>query len=347
MPDASTTTAPRSAATESITVLGDGAMGTVCSILFDAGGHPVTMWGAFEASVERLMQNRENHRLLPGAKIPDAVRLTASDRDCFAGATMVLSAIPTQYMRQTWARLAPHIPADVPVISVSKGIETETLKRPSQILIDVLRDAGKGNPVAVVSGPNIAAEIAKYQPGSAVVACDDESIARRVQAAMATHWFRIYTNNDLVGVELAAASKNVIALAAGMLDGLRAGNNAKSVLVTRGLVEITRLGVAMGAQQSTFFGLAGLGDLITTCVSPEGRNRSVGEQIGKGFKLDDVLATMKSVAEGVPTTRAIRQLALKHDVEMPITEQVYQILFNGKDCLAALSDLMTRELKSE
>ena len=332
---------------EQLTVLGNGAMGTVCSILFDAGGAPVTMWGAFEDSIERLMQNRENTRLLPGAKVPDAVRLTANERDCFNGSTMVLSAIPTQYMRKTWARLAPHVPADVPIISVSKGIETETLKRPSEVLHDVLKGEGKHNPIAVVSGPNIAAEIAKYQPGSAVVACADDAIARRVQAAMSTHWFRIYTNNDLVGVEVAAASKNVIALAAGMLDGLRAGNNAKSVLVTRGLVEITRLGVAMGAQSSTFNGLAGLGDLITTCVSPEGRNRSVGEQIGKGYKLDDVLATMKSVAEGVPTTRAIRQLAVKHGVEMPITEQVFQVLFNGKDCLAALSDLMTRELKSE
>lgn len=354
MSDASQPIPPHAPATrgsnrppETITVLGNGAMGTVCSILFDAGGHPVTMWGAFENSIDRLLQNRENSRLLPGARVPDAVRLTANDRDCFSGATMILSAIPTQYMRQTWARLAPHVPADAPVISVSKGIETGTLKRPSEILADVLKDAGKRNPIAVVSGPNIAAEIAKYQPGSAVVACLDESIARRVQAAMATHWFRIYTNNDLVGVELAAASKNVIALAAGMLDGLRAGNNAKSVLVTRGLVEITRLGLAMGAQASTFNGLAGLGDLITTCVSPEGRNRSVGEQIGRGFKLDDVLATMKSVAEGVPTTRAIRELARRHDVEMPITEQVFQILFNGKDCLAALSDLMTRELKSE
>lgn len=332
---------------EKITILGDGAMGTVCSILFEAGGHSITLWGAFEDSIERLMQNRENTRLLPGAKVPDVVRLTANERECFAGSTLVLSAIPTQYLRKTWTRLAPHIPDGVPVISVTKGIETETLKRPSEILADVLSEFAKQNPIAVVSGPNIAAEIAKYQPGSAVVACEDESIARRVQAAMATHWFRLYTNSDMLGVEIAGASKNVIALAAGMLDGLRAGNNAKSVLVTRGLVEIQRLGVAMGAQAATFTGLAGLGDLITTCVSPEGRNRSVGEQIGKGYKLTDILATMKSVAEGVPTTKAMRQLAVKYDVEMPITEQVYQVLFAGKDCLAALSDLMTRELKAE
>lgn len=332
---------------EKITILGDGAMGTVCSILFEAGGHSITLWGAFEDSIERLMQNRENTRLLPGAKIPDSVRLTANDRECFNGSTLVLSAIPTQYLRKTWTRLAPYVPEGVPIISVTKGIENETLERPSEIVAEVLKGFGKNNPIAVVSGPNIAAEIAKYQPGSAVVACEDDNIAKRVQAAMATHWFRLYTNTDMLGVEIAGASKNVIALAAGMLDGLRAGNNAKSVLVTRGLVEIQRLGVAMGAQATTFTGLAGLGDLITTCVSPEGRNRSVGEQIGKGYKLNDVLATMRSVAEGVPTTKAMRQLALKHQVEMPITEQVYQVLFNGKDCVVALSDLMTRELKAE
>lgn len=332
---------------EKITILGDGAMGTVCSILFHDGGHAVTMWGAFEDSIERLMQNRENSRLLPGAKVPDSVTLTANERDCFVGSTLVLSAIPTQYLRKTWTRLAPHLPDGVPVISVSKGIETETLERPSEVVRDVLAEFGKHNPIAVVSGPNIAAEIAKYQPGSAVVACEDDAIAKRVQAAMATHWFRLYTNTDMLGVEIAGASKNVIALAAGMLDGLRAGNNAKSVLVTRGLVEISRLGVAMGAAASTFTGLAGLGDLITTCVSPEGRNRSVGEQIGKGYKIDDVLATMRSVAEGVPTTKAMRQLAVKFGVEMPITEQVYQVLFAGKDCMLALSDLMTRELKAE
>jgi glycerol-3-phosphate dehydrogenase (NAD(P)+) len=332
---------------EHITILGDGAMGTVCSILFDANQHKTTLWGAFEDSIERLMQSRENARLLPGARVPDAVRLTANERECFAGTTLALSAVPTQYLRKTWTRLAPHLPDGVPVVSVSKGIENETLRRPSQILRDVLDDFGKSNPIAVVSGPNIAAELAKYQPGSAVVACADESIAKRVQAAMSTHWFRVYTNADLVGVELAGASKNVIALAAGMIDGLRAGNNCKASLVTRGLVEITRLGVALGAQASTFQGLAGLGDLITTCVAPEGRNRTVGEALGRGKKLDEVLANMRSVAEGVPTTRAMRALALKHGVEMPITEQVYQVLFHGKDPLAALTELMTREPRSE
>src|SRR5205085_1695628 len=182
---------------------------------------------------------------------------------------------------------------------------------------------------------------------TAVAACEDEGLARRVQEVFSTQWLRIYTNADVIGVELAGATKNVIAIAAGILDGLGAGNNAKAALVTRGLVEITRLGVAMGASEATFQGLAGVGDLITTCVSPEGRNRTVGEQIGKGRKLADILAKMDSVAEGVPTTKAVVQLARRHQVEMPITQAVHEVLFDGKDVIRALTDLMTRDPKPE
>ena len=330
---------------EHITILGDGAMATVCSIILTQGGHSVTIWGALEHSIERLQQNREQPRLLPGARIPPTVQLTANDAECFRDTTMVLSAIPTQYMRASWARLRPHVPKNVPIVSVAKGIENETLLRPTQIIADVLNDSSL--PLAALSGPNIAAELAKYLPATAVVASPDEATARRVQAAFVTQWFRVYTNPDIIGVELAGATKNVIAIAAGMLDGLTAGNNVKAALVTRGLVEITRLGVAMGAQESTFAGLAGLGDLMTTCVSPEGRNRTVGEQIGKGKKLADVLSKMDSVAEGVPTTKAVVQLAQRHNVVMPITQAVYAILFEGLDCIHALTDLMTRDPKPE
>jgi glycerol-3-phosphate dehydrogenase (NAD(P)+) len=331
---------------EQITILGDGAMATVCSILLTAGGHGVTMWGAFEESIERLMQDREQTRLLPGVSVPAAVRLTANDAAAIEGTTMILSAIPTQYMRSVWERLRPIVPAGVPVVSVAKGIENGTLLRPTQIVADVMGGWTR-NPLAALSGPNIAAEIAKYLPATAVAAADDPAVASRVQAAFSTQWFRVYTNNDVTGVELAGATKNVIAIAAGILDGLAAGNNAKAALVTRGLVEITRLGIAMGAQAATFTGLAGLGDLITTCVSPEGRNRTVGEKIGKGQKLDDILGQMDSVAEGVPTTKAVAELARRHRVEMPITEAVYSVLFGGKDAINALTDLMTRDPKPE
>ncbi len=333
---------------EKVTIIGDGAMATVCSILLTQGGHEVTMWGVFEESIERLQQNREQTRLLPGVRIPAAVRLTANDSECFAGSTMVLSAIPTQFMRSAWERLKPFFPKGVPIVSVAKGIEIDSLRRPTQVITDVLGDPSDQWPTCVLSGPNIAGEIARYLPATAVAASEDnESLAKRVQAAFATQWFRVYTNADAIGVELSGAVKNVIAIAAGIIDGLAAGNNAKAALVTRGLVEIMRLGVAMGAREETFHGLAGVGDLITTCVSPEGRNRSVGEQIGKGRKLADILANMDSVAEGVPTTKAVRELARRYKVDMPITDAVYSVLFENKDVLHALTDLMTRDPKPE
>jgi glycerol-3-phosphate dehydrogenase (NAD(P)+) len=331
---------------ERVTILGDGAMATVCAILLTDGGHAVTLWGAFEESIERLLQNRENQRLLPGAQIPSRVRLTANDGQCFTGATLILSAVPTQFMRGVWTRLRPHVPPGVPVISVAKGIENGSLLRPTQIVADVLGPRGRTE-LAALSGPNIAAELARNLPGTAVVASENAPLAQRVQAAISTPWFRVYTNDDLIGTELAGATKNVIAIAAGILDGLAAGDNAKAALITRGLVEITRLGVAMGAKQETFQGLAGLGDLITTCVSPMGRNRAVGQQIGQGRKLADILSAMDSVAEGVATTRSVCDLSRRFGVEMPIADAVYSVLFEDKDVLLALSDLMRREKKSE
>jgi glycerol-3-phosphate dehydrogenase (NAD(P)+) len=358
---------------ERVTILGDGAMATVCSILLTQNGHDVTMWGAFEESIERLIQDREQRRLLPGVSVPQNVRLTANDSESFAGASMILSAIPTQFMRGVWERLRPHVPAGVSIVSVAKGIETTSLLRPTQVIADVLwgRQAEVGRDgvgsdgvetssprhavtpsrrhdlLAALSGPNIAGEIARYLPATAVAASSDPELVQRVQVTFATDWFRVYTNDDVIGVEVAGAVKNVIALAAGILDGLGAGNNAKAALVTRGLVEIARLGAAMGAKEDTFNGLAGVGDLITTCVSPEGRNRRVGEQIGKGRKLQEILDQMDSVAEGVPTTKAVKELARRYDVAMPITDAVYSVLFEEKDVLTALTELMTRDPKPE
>jgi glycerol-3-phosphate dehydrogenase (NAD(P)+) len=328
---------------ERVTIIGDGAMATVCSLLLSQGGHDVTLWGVFEESINRLLQNRENQRLLPGIKLPRSVRLTANDAECFGGCTLILSAVPTQYMRSVWRRLESHVPVGIPIVSVAKGIENQTLLRPTEIIRDVV---GRRS-LAALSGPNIAAELARYLPATAVAAAEDEQLARRVQDVFSTQWFRVYTNGDVIGTELAGATKNIIAIAAGILDGLAAGNNAKAALVTRGLVEITRLGVAMGAQESTFQGLAGLGDLITTCVSPEGRNRTVGEQIGKGRRLAEILGSMDSVAEGVPTTKSVRELSLRYKVEMPITEAVHAVLFEGMDVIRALTTLMTRDAKPE
>ena len=327
-----------------IAMIGDGAMATVSSILLTAKGYHVTMWGYFEEHVQEMVQDLENRRFLPGVKIPPAVRLTANDGAVFDKADLIVSAIPCQYMRSVWTRLKPHTPAGVPVVSVTKGIENDTLLRPTQIVADVL---GGGRSVAALSGPSIAAELARCLPATVVASSADEELARTVQAVFTTNWFRVYTNTDLVGVELAGATKNVIALAAGAVDGLGAGDNAKSALLARGLVEITRLGVALGAQRETFFGLAGLGDLVTTCISPFGRNRTAGERIGRGEKVADVLGSIESVVEGVPTAKSVMQLADRAKIEMPITRSVYQILFEDKDVIEAIGELMSRTPKPE
>jgi glycerol-3-phosphate dehydrogenase (NAD(P)+) len=334
-------------AVEQISIIGNGAMATVCAIVLAQNGHQVCMWGANPKSIAALKETRQNDRLLTGIKIPESVRLTSDASDCFDSASIILSAVPTQYLRSVWNRLAEFAPPLVPIVSVSKGIENSSLLRPTQVIADVLSSTKWSSSLAVMSGPNIAAEMARYLPATAVVASTDAALAQRAQLLFRTQWFRVYTNTDAIGVELAGATKNVIAIAAGILDGMKAGDNAKAALVTRGLVEITRLGVAMGACDTTFHGLAGLGDLLTTCVSPLGRNRHVGEQIGKGRALQAVLEEMESVAEGVPTTQSLMELASRHSVEMPITRGVYAILFEGMDVRTALTDLMTRDPKPE
>jgi glycerol-3-phosphate dehydrogenase (NAD(P)+) len=318
-------------------------MGTVCGTLLANQGHEVSIWGAFRENIEAMLRTRSNEKFLPGYTIPDSVRLTYHDADVFVDATFIISAVPCQYMRGTWKRLAEYAPSGVPICSVSKGIENETLLRPTQIIRDVIGDW----PVAALSGPNIANELARCLPASAVVASESPSLAERVQGMFSTDWFRVYRKTDLLGVELAGATKNVIALAAGMIDGLQVGDNAKAALLARGLVEITRLGVALGAERETFSGLAGLGDLVTTCISPHGRNRKAGQLFGQGLKLDQVLESTASVIEGIPTTRSVMQLARKHDIEMPLTRAVHDIVFDGKDPIAAITELMTRRLKAE
>jgi glycerol-3-phosphate dehydrogenase (NAD(P)+) len=334
--------------TKQITIVGDGAMGTVCAMLLDACGSKVRIWGAFAEDIERMAQTRENFRM-PGYPLADSIELTADDARAFEGVDLILSAAPTQFVRPVWERLAKHVPDRVPIASVAKGIENETLLRPTQIIANVLDDDPDqaARPLAAISGPSIADEMARCLPTTVAVASDDAKLARTIQQLMTCHWFRIYTNDDLLGVELAGATKNVIALAAGILDGLQAGNNAKSALLARGLAEITRLGVAMGATADTFFGIAGVGDLATTCFSPTGRNRSCGEELGRGRKLEDVLAATKSVVEGVPTTMSVVALAEKYRVEMPITEAVYQVLFKGLDPIEGISRLMSRQSKAE
>jgi glycerol-3-phosphate dehydrogenase (NAD(P)+) len=339
-----------------ISIIGDGAMATVLALLLESKGLDVILWGAFPDHVAEIIQTRENRKYLPGYRLPDRIHITPSARRALEGADLIVNAVPTQFIRSVWERLSPNVPAGVPVASIAKGIETDTALRPTQIIAQVLQAAGPGSaddpdrparPLATISGPSVADELARCLPATVCAASDDTQFARLLQQVFTTHWFRVYTNKDLLGTELAGATKNVIALAAGILDGLQAGNNAKSALLSRGLAEITRLGVAMGASQETFFGVAGVGDLATTCFSPTGRNRTCGEQLGRGRKLQDVLDQMPGVVEGVPTTKAVVRLAEKYRVEMPITQAVHKVLFDGLDPLEAISMLMNRELKPE
>ena len=330
-----------------ITVIGDGAMATVCALHLDGLGHRVTIWGPFAEHVELLERTRRNDKYLPGIPLPESVRLTADEHQAAAGAELFVQAIPTQFVRSVCGRFAGHILPHVPIVSVAKGIEAQTLLRPTQIIADALGRGPDAGPIAALSGPSIAKELARCLPATLCAAGAHAEFIRDVQSLFTTQWLRVYTNPDLLGVELAGATKNVIALAAGILDGLHAGYNAKSALLARGLSEIIRLGTAMGAEAETFFGITGVGDLATTCFCPEGRNRTCGELLGKGIKLDEALQQIHGVVEGIATTGAVMRLAEKHAVEMPITAAVNEVLFHGLDPIDAIGQLMTRRPKRE
>lgn len=336
-----------------IAILGCGQMGLVCAgILTDPGrvtpAPAVSMWGHPPEEVAELAQLRRSRRL-PEFTLGPSVRVALDDASALRDADLIVSAIPVQHTRAAWERLRPHVGAGVGVVSVAKGIENSTLLRPTQIIGDVLGDDpdGKPRPTGCLSGPTIATELARCLPATMIAASDDAAFAETLQQMFTTSWMRIYTNPDLTGVELAGATKNVIAIAAGVLDGLQAGSNAKSALLARGLAEITRLGVAMGAGPDTFFGIAGVGDLATTCFSPHGRNRSCGEALGQGERLNDYLDRSPMVVEGVATTRSVVALAERFRVDMPITHAVHEVLFGGLDPLEAIGRLMSRGMKDE
>jgi glycerol-3-phosphate dehydrogenase (NAD(P)+) len=328
---------------ETVCVLGNGGFGTALSLVALANGHDVRLWGIDADYVAETAKSRANPRYLPGVALPQSLFLTSDGAAAARGATLLVSAVPTQYLRATMTRLAPHLPAGVPVVSVSKGVENATLLRPSQVLAETLG----ARSVAVLSGPSHAEEVARGAPTSVVVASADARLATLVQRVLGNERLRIYASDDALGVELAAATKNVVAIAAGVCDGLGLGDNAKAALITRGNAEITRLGRALGARAETFAGLAGIGDLITTCTSRHGRNRGVGERIGRGETIDAILASMVQVAEGVRTAESIVGLAKSVGVEMPISEQVHRMLFGGQKPADALRELMTRTPRPE
>jgi len=320
-----------------IGVIGAGAWGTTMAVHLARKGHKVVLWTRHAARAERMQEVRENEKYLPSIRFPETLEVTTGE---VGGCEILAGAVPTQYMRGVFARLKDRLPL-APFLSLAKGIEIETGALPTQIYH---QEVGADRPTAVLTGPCIGREVAAGLPTAVVIAGDE---ADMLQEAFRSDRFRVYTSTDRVGAELSAALKNVLAIAAGIVDGMQLGDNIKAALLTRGIVELARLGVALGADARTFTGLAGFGDLFTTCVSPHSRNRSVGERIGRGEKLDAILESMDSEVEGVPTTRAVLTLAGAMGVEMPITAALADILFRDVPIEEALGSLMRRDARPE
>ncbi len=329
-----------------IAILGNGGFGTALAMVARAAEHTVSMWGHDPAYTQQLQETRSNARYLPEVTIPEEILISADAAPVLDAADVVLMAVPTQHVRAVMSApdVGGKIPAGVPVISLAKGLEQDTAKRPSQILHDVL---GTDRRVLVLSGPSHAEEVALGQPATVVLAGPDAGDVARWREALSSQRFRIYGNDDLLGVELCGALKNVMALAAGIADGLGFGDNAKAAVLSRGIVEMARYGVAEGARIDTFFGPAGVGDLAVTAFSRYGRNRAFGERVGRGETLDEILASTPKVAEGVWTSRVVKKRAAEMGVEMPLSNAVCDVLFQGVDPQEAVRDLMARDSKDE
>jgi glycerol-3-phosphate dehydrogenase (NAD(P)+) len=332
-----------------IAVIGAGAWGTAIAIaLARQNRHNVSLW-AFEREVcDSIAQRGINELFLPGQTIPLGVHTTNSLENALRNAEIVVSVMPSHHTRRVFQNLATFVRPEMQFVSATKGIENETLLRMTEVIEQVLGQSGLQPRIGAMSGPSFAKEVATGDPTAITIASKDPDLASLVQREFSDHTFRIYTNDDMVGVELGGALKNVIAIAAGVCDGLGLGHNTIAALITRGLAEIARLAVACGARQETMAGLAGLGDLVLTCTGGLSRNRTVGVELGKGRKLDEIISGMHGmVAEGVLTTNAAVGLARKKNVEMPITEQMYAILHDGKSPKESMRELMTRRGTSE
>jgi glycerol-3-phosphate dehydrogenase (NAD(P)+) len=329
-----------------VTVLGAGGWGTALSILLHDNGASVKLWAYKEEYARELDEVRENKTYLHGVSIPKQIAITSDIEEAVDFAEVVVASIPSQYLREQLKKISDVDFGEKIFVNTAKGIEASSLSTMSEVVQSCLRKCPIGN-YAVLSGPSHAEEVSRRMPTAIVAASYSRKSCELVQRVFMNSYFRVYLNQDVRGVELGGALKNVIALAAGISDGAGFGDNTKAALMTRGMAEITRLGEALGSHHKTFSGLAGIGDLIVTCMSRYSRNRFVGEQVATGRKLNDVMNEIKMVAEGVPTTKAAIQLARKFNVEMPITEQVYNVLFNGKDPQVAVNELMTRPGKDE
>jgi glycerol-3-phosphate dehydrogenase (NAD(P)+) len=326
-------------------VIGSGAWGTTLALLLAKKGIPTMLWEHRPDRAAEMQQRRENQLFLPGFIFPPTLSVTAGIAEAVRGMDMLLLVTPSQKMRENVRLLAPYFAEGTLCVSCSKGIEISSLKRMTEVIADELPSAARR--VAALSGPNISLEVAEGKPTAAVVAAQDEAVAVRVRDMLATPAFRIYTSSDVIGVELGGALKNIIAIGAGFNEGMQYGENAKAAFITRALAEIARLGIAAGAQPLTFAGLAGIGDLIATCASPLSRNRQLGRRLAAGEKLEDILVSTHSVAEGIYATQAALRLAEKYGVELPITQQLSHVLFEGFDPHKVVPELMMRDPKSE
>lgn len=325
-----------------ISVIGGGSWGTAIAAHLAEKGYDVTLWACESEVVGCINSVGKNDLYLPDIILPHNVHATNDYKEAVESARYVISVVPTQHIRPVITAIKPYVKADAIVVSASKGIENNTYCLPSKIIGDILC-----RPVAVLSGPSFAKEVALKLPTAVTLAATDKRSALILQELFTTDFFRVYTHDDVVGVEVGGAIKNVIAIASGICEGLGLGNNARAALLTRGLSEITRLGVAMGARENTFSGLSGLGDLMLTCTAMMSRNFTVGYKLGRGERLQDIMANTKSIAEGVSTTKAAYELSMRLSIEMPITEQIYLTLYKNKPPFEAVKDLMTRSLKAE
>jgi glycerol-3-phosphate dehydrogenase (NAD(P)+) len=329
-----------------VTVLGAGSWGTTLALVLCDNGHSVRLWSFSKEQCDVMREKRENPEFLPGVLIPRSIEIVDDVESSCTNRDMIVAAVPSQHLRSILQRIA-HLDLTKTIIcNVAKGIENGSLMTMSEVLLDVLMHERQEN-LAILSGPSHAEEVSKKIPTMVVAASFQMRTAKMVQEAFMTDYFRVYTNEDIRGVELGGAIKNVIAIAAGMSDGAGFGDNTKAAMMTRGIYEIARLGSSMGAHPITFAGLSGMGDLIVTCMSRHSRNRFVGEEIGKGRNIHDVLSEMVMVAEGVPSAKSVHQLALKHHIEMPLASEVYQVLYEGKDGRQAILDVMLRDAKGE
>ncbi len=338
----SETTAP-------VAVIGAGAWGTTISRMLGHRGIPVRLWAATEELAAEISENRENVTYLPGFALPDTVSVSANGEEVLDGVRAVIWVVPSQWLREVARKLADHVPPDLLQICATKGIERETGLRMSEVLSEELGgdDATLQAQFVALSGPNLSTEINQGMPAVSAAASHDEERARQAQELLSSPMFRVYRNPDIIGVELCGALKNVIAIAAGMSDGLGFGANARAALMTRGLAEMRRLGVKLGAHPQTFAGVAGMGDLVTTCTSALSRNYSTGQRLAQGESREEIQGSMKAVAEGIFTARAEVELARRVDVEVPIAEAVHAVLFDGLEPQAAAEMLMTRAQKAE